>query len=34
MMSEKVFLAMAEKISEDGTKFSKAECLDILKTYL
>jgi hypothetical protein len=33
-MEEKTFLAMAEKLSQDGVKFSKAECMDILRNYL
>jgi Ca2+-binding EF-hand superfamily protein len=26
-MNEKTFLALTEKLSQDGTKFSKSECL-------
>jgi Ca2+-binding EF-hand superfamily protein len=33
-MSDKAFLALTEKLSEDGTKFNKIECLEILKKYL
>lgn len=33
-MSDKAFLALTEKLSHDGAKLSKNECIDIIKTYL
>lgn len=33
-MSEKIFLEMADKISEEGTKLSKLEFIDIVRAYI
>lgn len=33
-MNDKAFLALTEKLSEEGTKLNKSECIEILKRYL